>query len=77
MFFYDGCSLVGDGKTYEVIAKYSNGDAAAIIQGRIGLIGPHPESDSYWYDKAYLQPYWHEYQHHKLLLSFVDRLMAH
>ena len=76
MFFYDGCSLVGDGKTYEVIAKYSNGDAAAIIQGRIGLIGPHPESDSYWYNKAYLQPHWHEYQHNKLLLGFVDSLMA-
>lgn len=76
MFFYDGCSLVGDAKNFQTIAHYVNGDAAAVIQGRVGLIGPHPESDSYWYHRSYLQPYWHEYQHHRLLLDFVDQLMS-
>jgi len=76
MFFYDGCSLVGDDKNFQTIAHYVNGDAAAVIQGRVGLIGPHPESDSYWYHRSYLQPYWHEYQHHRLLLDFVDQLMS-
>ena len=75
MFFYDGCSLLGDSNNFETIATYSNGDPAAIIQNNIGVIGPHPESDIYWYKKNYLKPYWHEYRHHQLLLKFVKRLM--
>ena len=49
----------------------------AIIQNNIGLIGCHPESDEYWYDKPYLKKYWHNFIHHKLLLDFVDKLMKH
>jgi len=75
MFFYDGCSLIGRKRNFRTIATYTNGDPAAIIQGRIGVIGPHPESDVYWYDKPYLQPYWHKYYHHRLLLGFVNELM--
>lgn len=75
MFFYDGCSLLGKRQNFDTIGYYANGDPAAIIQNRIGLIGPHPESDIYWYQKPYLQPYWHEYYHHTLLLKFVDELM--
>jgi len=75
MFFYDGCSLLSNTNNFETIATYSNGDAAAIIQNNIGVIGPHPESDIYWYKKKYLHPYWHEYRHHLLLLKFVKRLL--
>jgi glutamine amidotransferase-like uncharacterized protein len=75
MFFYDGCSLIGKRRNFDIIAQYSNGDPAAIIQNRIGLIGPHPESDIYWYQKPYMQPYWHEYYHHTLLLDFANELM--
>ena len=39
MFFYDGCSLIGDETKFDTIARYTNGDPMAIIQGRIGLIG--------------------------------------
>lgn len=75
MFFYDGCALVGSG-SYKTIATYSNGDAMAIIQNRIGLIGCHPESTPGWYQSyRYLQPHWHEYRHHKLLLEFTNELM--
>ena len=74
-FFYDGPAFVGDESNYEVIARYKNGDPAAIIQGRIGLIGPHLESEEYWYDKPYLHRHWHENRHHKLLKRFVDKLM--
>ena len=49
MFFYDGCTFVGNGK-YETVATYPNGDPMAIIQNRIGLIGCHPESGKFWYD---------------------------
>ena len=76
MFFYDGCSLIGTKRNFRTIAHYTNGDPAAIIQDRIGVIGPHPESDSYWYNRAYLAPYWHEYRHHKLLLDFANELLG-
>lgn len=73
MYFYDGCAFVGN--DMNVIARYSNGDPMAIIQGRIGLIGCHPESEKWWYDKSYLKPHWHYGQHHKLLLQFVNTLI--
>jgi len=75
MFFYDGCSLVGDSSKFDTIATYSNNDPMAIMQNRIGLIGCHPESDEYWYDKPYMKKYWHNFEHHTLLLNFVDKLM--
>jgi len=78
MFFYDGCALVGDSTKFQTIATYANGDAMAIIQNRVGLIGCHPESQRDWYEKPrqYLLPKWHEGRHHKLLLEFVNQLMA-
>jgi len=75
MFFYDGCSFLSNHNNFTTIARYANGDAAAIIQNNLGLIGPHPESDIYWYDKKVLKPYWHEYRHHKLLADFVRQLV--
>lgn len=77
MYFYDGCSLLGQKRNFKTIARYANGDPAAIIQGQIGLIGPHPESDIYWYTKPYMQPYWHEYYHHELLINFVQKLLRY
>lgn len=77
IFFYDGCALVGDSKKFDTIATYANGDAAAIIQGRVGIIGPHPESLQYWFEPPYqyINQYWHKGHHHTLLLEFVDKLM--
>ena len=75
MYFYDGCSLLGNTKNSEVIATYPNGDAMAVIQNRIGVIGCHPEALPSWYDKKHLKPHWHETRHHKLLHNFVDQLM--
>jgi len=75
MFFYDGCALVGNGK-YDTIATYANGDAMAIIQNRIGLIGCHPESEQHWYESySWLKGKYHNGQH-QLLLDFVDTLMS-
>ena len=77
MFFYDGCALVGNGQ-FETIATYANGDAMAIIQGRIGLIGCHPESEKFWYDSySWMGKHWHERKHHALLLEFVKKLMSY
>ena len=74
MFFYDGCALVGNGQ-FQTIATYANGDAMAIIQGNIGLIGCHPESEQFWYDSySWMKGKYHNGQHHQLLLDFVNQL---
>ena len=76
MFFYDGTTFQGDLGTCDIIARYSNGDPMAIIQGNIGLIGAHPESLPKWYGETYpyLKDKYHNGRHHELLLDFVDRL---
>jgi len=75
MFWYDGCALVGPGN-YQTVATYANGDAMAIIQNRIGLIGCHPESQPFWYDSySWMQGRYHGGRHHQLLLDFTDSLM--
>ena len=76
MFWYDGCALVGDESKFTTVARYVNGDAMAIIQGNLGLIGCHPESEKNWYDSyTWMRKHWHHREHHKLLLDFTDRLM--
>jgi len=72
MFFYDGCAMVGNGQ-YNTIATYSNGDAMAIIQKNIGIIGCHPEAESFWYD-GYSWMQGKYASKHNLLLAFVNQL---
>jgi hypothetical protein len=75
MFWYDGCALVGDTVKFETVATYANGDAMAIIQNNIGLIGAHPESEQFWYDSySWMKGKYHQGQHHSLLLEFVNKL---
>jgi hypothetical protein len=76
MYWYDGCALVGDRTRFETVATYSNGDAMAIIQNRIGLIGCHPEAEQFWYDDySWMRGHWAG-GHHDVLLKFADTLMA-
>lgn len=76
MFFYDGCSLVGNRHKFKTVATYANGDAMAIYQKRIGLIGCHPESEQFWYDSySYMKGKWHNGAQHELLLDFTNDLM--
>jgi glutamine amidotransferase-like uncharacterized protein len=75
MFFYDGCALIGNlaGTNTRIVARYSNGDAMAIKQGRIGLIGCHPEAEQFWYDGySYLRGRYTN--NHELLREFVQTL---
>lgn len=73
MFFYDGCALVGNSSKFTTIATYANGDAMAIIQNNIGLIGCHPEAEQFWYDGyTWLQGKY--ISKHNLFLDFVNRL---
>jgi hypothetical protein len=77
MFFYDGCALVGDSTKFRTIATYANGDAMAIIQNNIGLIGCHPESEKFWYDSySWMGKHWHNSAHHKILLEFVNEMFT-
>jgi len=77
MFFYDGCALTGDQTKFTTVATYTNGDAMAIIQNNIGLIGCHPESEQFWYDSySWMRGRYHRGQHHTLLLDFVDQMFA-
>lgn len=77
MFFYDGCAFSGMGlDTAKIWSLYPNGDPMAIIQGRLGLIGCHPESEPHWYNSwSWMNGKYHNGEHHKLLLEFVDELM--
>jgi len=77
MFFYDGCALVGDTNKFQTMATYANGDAMAIQQNNIGLIGCHPESEQFWYDSySWMRGRYHNGEHHKLLLKFVDQMFV-
>ena len=78
MFFYDGCALIGAGiDTAKIWSLYPNGDPMALIQNNVGIIGCHPESESYWYEiYSWMQGRYHLGNHHKLLLDFVDELMT-
>lgn len=78
MFWYDGCALVGDTSKFKTVATYSNGDAMAIIQDRIGLIGAHPESEQFWFDSySWMRGKYHGGTHHRLLLEFANALITH
>ena len=77
MFFYDGCALVGDTTKFQTMATYANGDAMAIRQNNIGLIGCHPESEQFWYDSySWMRGRYHRGVHHGLLLDFVDQMFV-
>ena len=69
MYFYDGPTFLGG--QFDTVATYANGDPMAIIQGSVGLIGCHLESQANWYTKKYMQPQWHAGKHHNMLLQFV------
>ena len=72
MFFYDGFAVT-DGD-YEIVAKYMNGDAMAVIQNNIGIIGCHPEATNHWYDSYSWMTGKYESKHH-LLLDFVQKIV--
>ena len=77
MFFYDGCSVIGNLSKSTVVARYNNGDAMAVIHNRIGLIGCHPESEYSWYQSySWMTKHWHNQQQHQLLLKFTQSLLA-
>jgi glutamine amidotransferase-like uncharacterized protein len=75
MYFYDGPTFVNG--QFETLATYANGDSMAMVQGAVGLVGCHLESQAHWYTKKYMQPHWHANQHHVLLAQLVADYLLH
>ena len=69
MYFYDGPTFKGG--QFDTVATYANGDPMAIVQGAVGLVGCHLESQAHWYSKKFMQPHWHHHAHHPMLCQFV------
>jgi glutamine amidotransferase-like uncharacterized protein len=55
LFFQDGPVFAVD-TTATVLARYPNGEVAALAaafgDGRVGVVGPHPEATADWFDDA-------------------------
>jgi glutamine amidotransferase-like uncharacterized protein len=80
LYFHDGTVFTGDNLVGEVVATYDNGAAAALIQnsgrGRIGVIGPHPEAQKWWfYVKSKIRDRWIDCTHEDLLKDFAKMLL--
>jgi len=83
-YFHDGAAFIPYGNKIEsadVIARYTNGDIAAMIQkynkGKVGVIGPHPEARKWWfYSQTRIKNNWKDSIQEELFLDFVKRLLA-
>lgn len=61
MYFQDGAFIDLDDATGTlVLARYDNGVPAAVVcpygDGRVGVVGPHPEAGADWFTDAGLDP---------------------
>lgn len=78
MYFYDGCVIDGVGSC-EVVSKYAaNHSWAAVIQGNVGVVGPHPEATRHWFTyktHKYMKDMWHQGKHWSLLIDMVHQLL--
>lgn len=77
IYWYDGCSIIGNGN-FKVVATYPNGDPMAGYQGRVGLIGSHLEADEDWYGcHSWMKKSWkpEKEKNWNLLLEFTNELI--
>jgi glutamine amidotransferase-like uncharacterized protein len=84
VYFHDGAAFVPRKKgveiSGEIVARYSNEDAAALIQengrGKVGVIGPHPEAHRWWfYSQRRIEHRWKDSVQHQDLLGFIEKLL--
>jgi len=77
IYFQDGCAFAVGPHT-EVIARYRNGEPAAVVNpfgaGRVAAVGPHPEATDDWFLDEGLEPV--RPLTHDLGLDLLRRLMA-
>lgn len=69
MYFYDGCTFYNLPGKADVYATYcGNTMPMAVIDGDVGLIGCHPESENWWFDQ-------YNKRHNELLHDFALALL--
>lgn len=69
MYFYDGCTFYNLPGRADVYATYSaNNMPMAVIDGDVGLIGCHPESEFWWFENF-------NRRHNELLHNFALSLL--
>jgi hypothetical protein len=69
MYFYDGCTFYNLPGKADVYANYcGNTMPMAVIDGDVGLIGCHPESENWWFDQ-------YDRRHNELLHDFALALL--
>jgi hypothetical protein len=69
MYFYDGCTFYNLPGRADVYASYcANTMPMAVIDGDVGLVGCHPESENWWFDK-------YNPRHNELLHDFAVALL--
>jgi glutamine amidotransferase-like uncharacterized protein len=73
MYFYDGCAILGEDMS--VVSRYANGDAMAAIQGNVGMVGCHPESQEWWFTNVGMDAELYNPKHGELMCNFVQRLL--
>lgn len=59
MYFQDGPDFILDpGANATILSTYTNGQIAALVtpygNGKVGVVGPHPEADAGWYSAYHL-----------------------
>lgn len=79
IYFHDGAAFVGEGNA-DVVARYKNGDAAALIQkrkkGKVAVMGPHPEAQKWWfYSQKKIKDGWKYSIQHQMLLELTEQLL--
>ena len=83
VYFHDGAAFIPIGRRKipaEIVATYTNGDAAAIVQkhkkGKIALIGPHPEAYKWWFHtQPRIRKRWKDCVHHEILFDLIEKLL--
>lgn len=77
MYFQNGPYIIPSQVAGEkILARYSNGLVAALVkpygEGKVGVIGTHPEATAYWYWWAGLEPY---QDNRKMGYRLIDQLL--
>ena len=84
IYFHDGAAFVTTSEQpafTNILAHYLNGDVACLIQahkkGRVGVIGPHPEAQKWWfYSQTKIKNGWTYCIQTPLLVQLIQELLA-
>ena len=80
IYFHDGAAFKDEGRRdcfANVLGRYKNKEIAALVQtkgnGSIGVIGPHPEAQKWWfYSQNRIKDGWTYGVQHEILLDLME-----